>query len=337
MSHGEIIAKKKEEAAALALAAEKAKADAMTGEGEDEEGAAKKKQRTDAGEDDDIDDEAEMMYAQAIQECSDEEDEAEEEAPPPPPPVIKKRAASSAPPTMKMPKIAKVAPTPERKRGVADAKLPVEAIVLPTWAKTKGIMTLSLSDEDMRKNLLFSVPKTLKKDAQKAKWKAEAIKMQPWIKTLEKVLSGDATAKITDQMFKSALTAAKKVNSKVDKKLDYETETDEQKVFSVRVAKLRSALEAARDLRTLALQAAKSSIDRHQLALAIGKVQTPFMELNKDLWVGLPEHWVQAGKCVLICFCARASRAHLDIQNQVEVTVKVKPRARVADLKRLSK
>ena len=112
---------------------------------------------------------------------------------------------------------------------------------------------------------------------------------------LEKALSGDAAVKLTDQSFKSAITSAKKVNAKVDKKLEYETESNSQKLFSVRTTKLRTVLEAVKDLRSSVFSSLKqSNLDPESLRIAIEKVQTPFQELNDGKLVGFPEHWVQA-------------------------------------------
>ena len=56
----------------------------------------------------------------------------------------------------------------------------------------------------------------------------------------------DAFLKLNDQTFKSAITSAKKVNAKMDKIFEYESEQHGEKIFSSRVSALRSALESVK-------------------------------------------------------------------------------------------
>lgn len=162
-----------------------------------------------------------------------------------------------------------------------------------TWGQCISILALKFGDATAGD--LFKTPDTLQKENQNAKWNAEAVKQKPWLLHLEKALSGDAAVKLTDQSFKSAITSAKKVNAKVDKKLEYETESNSQKLFSVRTTKLRTVLEAVKDLRSSVFSSLKqSNLDPESLRIAIEKVQTPFQELNDGKLVGFPEHWVQA-------------------------------------------
>lgn len=169
------------------------------------------------------------------------------------------------------------------------------AIAHKTWGNCINILSLKLGDATG--GTLFQVPDALKSDQQKAKWAAESVKQKPWVSVLEKALSADSTVKILTQSFNSAITQAKKVNSKVDKKLDYETESDGQKTFSVRVAKLRSALEGVKELKGMVFANMKhATMEPKALENAIGKVQTPFQELNGNKWMGFPEHWVQASE-----------------------------------------
>eukprot|EP00435_Cladocopium_sp_Y103_P014100 s2866_g3.t1 len=159
----------------------------------------------------------------------------------------------------------------------------------PAWGKCVSIQSLNLSQDSE----LLAVPSVLTKDVQQSKWKAECVKLQPYLLNLEKLLSStDGTTKVSDQVIKSALTQLKKINTKTDKKLQYETEENGEKLMSVRVAKLRSALEAVKDLRSLVLQGMKTTMDRKSLENAIGKVQQPFRELlQRGSWIGLPQHW----------------------------------------------
>ena len=162
-----------------------------------------------------------------------------------------------------------------------------------TWGQCISIMALKFGDATPGD--LFKTPDKLQKENQKAKWNAEAVKQKPWLLHLEKALTGDASVKLTDQSFKSAITSAKKVNAKVDKKLEYDTESNSQKLFSVRITKLRAVLEAVKDLRSSVFSSLKqSNLDPESLRIAIEKVQTPFQELNDGKLVGFPEHWVQA-------------------------------------------
>ena len=322
LCHEEIRAKKAaEEAAALKAAQEAAAAKAANGDDEEDQPSAKRRKRI-SEDAEEIDEESEMLYAQAIQDVDEEVDEGEAEDTP----LIssasaqKKRPPSSpatAVPGKRLkskgnklntgcaasfPAVRTAAHTQdklEKPSTVATSSsashADVPRVVQPTWGKCKSIGSLNLSQEGCGD--LFAMPEELTKDVQKSKWKAECVRLQPYLLPLEKILlSTDGTSKISDQVIKSSITQLKKVNAKTDKKLEYTSESNEQKLMSVRVLKLRSALESVKDLRTLALQGVKTTIDRKTLIEAIGKVQGPFHELNNQQWIGLPEHWVQAGQ-----------------------------------------
>lgn len=163
-----------------------------------------------------------------------------------------------------------------------------------TWEKCVEASSLGFSSENLTSDLL-AVPSSASKEASKSKWKSEILKMKPWLMTLEKILSSDPSVRITDQQLKSALTQAKKVNSKVDKRVDYESEENNEKTLSKRASLLKNAMESAKDLRGLALASAKQGpIDTDKLKTQIEKVQQPFKEMNPNLHIAMPLHWVQA-------------------------------------------
>lgn len=161
-----------------------------------------------------------------------------------------------------------------------------------TWGQCATILSFGLNEASC--GCHFAVPTVLQTEAQKAKWTAEVVKQKPWLLVLEKALAGDAGTKISEQSFRSAISAAKKVTAKLDKKLEYVEIVDNQPLFSWRVAKFRTALDSVKELRSLIFASVKTTIDKAALVAAIQKVQEPFHELLDGKFIGFPEHWVQA-------------------------------------------
>ena len=140
-------------------------------------------------------------------------------------------------------------------------------------------------------------PSVYTKETQAAKWHSEVVKLGPFVQTLERVLTSDA-CKWKDSEIKNAIKAFAKVNSRTDKKLEFEqakaSETEKQ--LSARVAALKGIFEALRNLKELAIQSGKSgSICEKSLREHIQKVQTYVQQLIPEIYLGFPLHWVQAG------------------------------------------
>lgn len=198
-------------------------------------------------------------------------------------------------------------------------ELPGDSVTHNTWGKCQSVIDLKFSSPHA--GVVFATPSTLQKDNEKAKWAAECAKIQPWLLVLEKALSGDASAKLTEQTIKSAITSAKKVNSKVDKRV-YPEEKNGDKLFSVRAQKLRAALEAVKDMRTMVFSSLKvTAIDRKGLEAAIKKVEDPFQELDENKkWVAFPLHWIQACVSGAGQFTLFGSVLHL-LDSRLQVTL----------------
>ena len=303
----------------------------------DEPGLKRLKRTTSAGDDEeDIDEDEQLMYLQAVQEQDEAEaeiDETEAEVHAPPAKRVKKAVQdpsqttrSRSPqkvPSASLSATAKAKAKPRSSVGSGHAKenaemkqmpkLPAQALAAgapaatgtigdrKTWGASRSIKELHLSDDTCGD--LFKAPSVLQKSTQQSKWTAEAVKQKPWLLTLEKVLEGD---KVTDQQFKSAFTAAKKVNTKTDKRLEYESEANGQKLFTVRVSKLRSMLENLKELRALVYSCTKQGvvIEASKVEDWISKVQADLQEIlpppdpsRIPFWIGYPEHWVQVGSC----------------------------------------
>lgn len=322
-------AKRKAAEEAAKAASQQALADSEAPEGEPE---AKRLKRATADDEEDIDEDEQLMYIQAVQE-QDEDEDADDAVEDPPAkrsrmtghshgqaqsksPQKAQATPSTTPPTSLSAKATArprsslgSGPGPVRaKTEVAEMNqrqktAPVSAPAAETQARTEdrktwgcsqSVKELHLSDETC--GFIFKVPSFLQKSTQQAKWVAEVVKQKPWLLILEKVLNGE---KVTDQQFKSAFTAAKKVNTKNDKKVEYEKEENGEKLLTVRVSKLRSMLENLKELRGLVYSSAKQgvTIQPAQVEEWIGKVQADLAEVlpPPSFWIGYPEHWAQVG------------------------------------------
>ena len=157
------------------------------------------------------------------------------------------------------------------------AVVEAEVCAHQTWSKSKNMMKLRANVLSF--GALFMVPDALTKNAQKTKWNTEVTKSQAWLQPIDRALS--STGKVTDQNLKSALTAAKKINSKVDKRVEFETghASEAQKTFFARVLKMRSVLEALIVFRPMVLNCAKQGIEYKPLCTNIQKIQAAFHDL----------------------------------------------------------
>ena len=165
-----------------------------------------------------------------------------------------------------------------------------------TWKHCKTIESLNLKDGADKDGEVMAPPKSMEKKLQD-KWKVEVTKMKPWFTTLVDLFSEDPTVKVNEQNIKTAMTSAKKVTAKVNKRLGYESGTVEEPTFLDRIIKLRTALELAKDLRTLVMKSTKNTITAVEIANSVLKLQECFAGLKENLYVAIPSHWVQAGIC----------------------------------------
>ena len=145
-------------------------------------------------------------------------------------------------------------------------------------------------------NKPMAAPSTYTKDIQTAKWTAELTKIRPFVVTLERIVSAEG-GKWKDAEVKNAIKAFVKINTKIDKKLDFEAAKAPpgEKPLSVRATALKESFERIRDLKELAISSGKSgSICQKSLKDQIEKVQVAVQKLIPDKSVGFPLHWVQA-------------------------------------------
>ena len=145
-------------------------------------------------------------------------------------------------------------------------------------------------------NKPMAAPSTYTKDIQTAKWTAELTKIRPFVVTLERIVSTGG-GKWKDAEVKNAIKAFVKINTKIDKKLDFEAAKAPpgEKPLSVRATALKESFERIRDLKELAISSGKSgSICQKSLKDHIEKVQVAVQKLIPDKSVGFPLHWVQA-------------------------------------------
>ena len=142
----------------------------------------------------------------------------------------------------------------------------------------------------------MALPSVYTKDAQSGKWKAELEKIRPFVSTLERILSDQGKWK--DQEIKNAIKAMSKVNSKTDKKVEFEAAkaSDQELTLSTRVSILREGFESVRTLKELAISSGKSgSISEQALKDSVMKVQHTMQKLMvPGNFIGFPSHWVQA-------------------------------------------
>lgn len=142
----------------------------------------------------------------------------------------------------------------------------------------------------------MALPSVYTKDAQSGKWKAELEKIRPYVSTLERILSDQGKWK--DQEIKNAIKAMSKVNSKTDKKVEFEAAkaSDQEPTLSTRVSILRDGFESVRTLKELAISSGKSgSISEQALKDSVMKVQHTMQKLMAPgNFIGFPSHWVQA-------------------------------------------
>ncbi len=326
LSLEEAKAKKAEEEAKRAEAEREAKrqAEAKTGDEEEEAEETVAKKKKTAAEEDDIDEDEQLQYAAAaqLQNGGKEDDDGSEEDPSGQHRAKKQRRHESLPSQHKRislgtPRRAKKAKThtmDEAKRAPTPSGPSITSTVhtvaseatrpaaggsttraaRPSWNRIRMIKDFGFSGETCGD--LFAKPSALTTESQQAKWVSEAVKQKPWLVIIEKVLLGE---KVTDQQFKSAVTAAKKVTTKVDKKLEYENEANREVVFSQRVVKLRAALDACKELRATVLSCTKPGtvIDCKKLAEDVKVIQTNFHGISLEdpkPWVAFPLVWVQA-------------------------------------------
>ena len=167
-----------------------------------------------------------------------------------------------------------------------------------TWKQCFTVESLNLREGADNDGEVMAPPTTLDKKFQD-KWKVEIVKMKPWFATLVDLFSEDPNVKVNEQHIKTAMTSAKKVTAKVNKRLGYETGTAEAPTFHDRIIQLRQALELAKDLRTLVMKSAKNNITATEIADSVLKLQECFARLRQHLYIAIPSHWVQAGESVV--------------------------------------
>ena len=162
-----------------------------------------------------------------------------------------------------------------------------------SWKNVQTFMADALCEKQ------FAPPSKYKKDTQVSKWKSEVEKARPYMSLMERLFSTDGgTAKWKEQEVKNALKHFAKYNAKLDKKLEYEAAaaTSEEPPLSARMAALKEALDALKNVKELAIAAGKSgTIDVSALRTFAMKVQGALQKLiGENYFVGFPMHWVQA-------------------------------------------
>ena len=171
-----------------------------------------------------------------------------------------------------------------------------EASSQSTWECCKAVETLKLGEAGSD---AWKPPTSFKKEAAKTRWNAEVAKVLAWVPVLEKVLGADQR-KVTEHELKTAVSQVKKLTSKkLDKRVEYEKLNGKNDaLMSERFQALTKALEAAKDLRTLAVTSTKSptTFSAESLEALMKKFHSALHILaGATTWVGLPSHWVQAG------------------------------------------
>ena len=167
-----------------------------------------------------------------------------------------------------------------------------------TWTKCDLISSLGISSEHGGK--IFAPPslQSYKKNANNmSKWGVEVAKLKPWMVIFENLYASDHGIRVTEQQAKTALTQAKKVNNKVDKRVGYETVSKGEITFHSRAVHLKDALQATKDFRSQALGSAKGGpIAPDILEKSISQIQKPLQALVEGFNPAFPLHWVQASR-----------------------------------------
>lgn len=203
--------------------------------------------------------------------------------------------ASPAPSSVSLPAplapVAPVASSVQHKPAAADTG---EQASRQTWSKCKVFDAAEFGGTKPGQPL--AVPSKYTKDTQVAKWDGEVTKVRPFIATIERLLASEG-CKVKDTEVKNAIKSFQKINSKVDKRLEYEAanSTAEEPALSQRIAALKETLDALKSLKELAVSAGKSgSISEATLKTSIDRVNTAVQKLIQGRWTGFPLFWVQA-------------------------------------------
>jgi hypothetical protein len=169
-----------------------------------------------------------------------------------------------------------------------------EDVSRPTWSLCKAFLADDYASCEVGKPL--ATPSAFTKDVQKSKWAAEVMKIKPYLGTFERLMSSSG-GKTTDTELKNAVKAMQKINTKLDKKLEYEvaSATEEEPALSARASCLKELFESVKNLKDLAIMSGKSgSISADNLTQNIKKIQAAARKLVVDATLGFPMHWVQA-------------------------------------------
>jgi len=184
--------------------------------------------------------------------------------------------------------------SPGRAAAQTKAKGENEDVSRPTWSLCKAFLADDYASCEVGKPL--ATPSAFTKDVQKSKWAAEVMKIKPYLGTFERLMSSSG-GKTTDTELKNAVKAMQKINTKLDKKLEYEvaSATEEEPALSARASCLKELFESVKNLKDLAIMSGKSgSISADNLTQNIKKIQAAARKLVVDATLGFPMHWVQA-------------------------------------------
>ena len=202
-------------------------------------------------------------------------------------PPLPSAGASSAPATRH---VTPASPPPTK----VDATTGIELVSRKHWSQCQPFKADDFASTAAGSP--WAMPTKYSKDTQKAKWTAEVTKIKPFICTLERMLSSDG-GKVKDTELKNAVKAFQKINSRVDKRLEFEpaAATAQEPTFSARIMALKDMFEAVKSLKETAISSGKSgSIAEDILKTAIERINASVEKLVADTWIGYPLHWVQA-------------------------------------------